>query len=132
MSQSKDTRTPYERESDAFWANEGRAWDFGPEDPEYPCQKCGEVEASLATLDVCARCYVAIVAHDARERGVQLRLPLGDGVPLFEQVANAVLDVQALAFRRGGLSEVHNRIDEMVAARHRHELDGLDPHELDR
>ena len=38
------------------------------------------------------------------EQSAQLRLPLGDGVPLFEQVANAVLDVQALAFRRGGFS----------------------------
>ena len=104
MSQSKDTRTLYERESDAFWANEGRAWDFSPEDPEYPCQKCGEAEASQATLDLCDRCYVDIVAHDKKEQSAQLRLPLGDGVPLFEQVANAVLDVQALAFRRGGFS----------------------------
>jgi len=35
---------------------------------------------------------------------MQLRLPLEDGVPLFEQVANAVLNIQALAFRRGGFS----------------------------
>jgi len=104
MSCNKDTRTSYERASDAFWANEGRAWDFGPEDPEYPCQKCGRAEASLATLDVCDPCYLEIVAQDKHEQSMQLRLPLEDGVPLFEQVANAVLNIQALAFRRGGFS----------------------------
>ena len=104
MNQSKDTRTPYERESDAFWTNEGRAWDFGPEDPEYPCQKCGRAEASLATLDVCDPCYLEIVAQDKHEQSMQLRLPLEDGSPSFEEVVSAVSDTQARAFRRGGFS----------------------------
>ena len=74
----------------------------------------------------------AMICRDGLEFPVGSHGSTFGGNPLACTVANAVLDVQALAFRRGGLSEVHNRIDEMVAARHRHELDGLDPHELDR
>jgi len=57
---------------------------------EYPCQKCGEVEASLATLDVCDHCYISIVVQGTQSRGMQLQLPLEDGSPSFEEVVGAV------------------------------------------
>ena len=109
---------------------------------EYPCQKCGKAEASLATLDVCDRCYISIVAKDTQSQGMQLQLPLKDGSPSFEEVVNAVSYTRARAFKQGGFSvgkkyptlneEVNNRIDKMSAVRRQRELDGMDPHELDR
>ena len=89
------------------------------EDLEYPCQKCGSAEASLATLDVCDRCYISIVAQDTQSRSMQLQLPLEDSSPSFEAV---------VAVRRA----LDDRIGELTAARHQHELDGLEGHDLDR
>ena len=71
---------------------------------EYPCQKCGRAEASLATLDVCDRCYISIVAKDTQSGSLQLQLPLEDSSPSFEEVVNAVSYTRARAFSRGGFS----------------------------